>query len=142
MLTLTQPAERGATELIPAAELVAGHVVDFFGEQHRVDRFRTEDRGPIFDPERHPVRRIAVGLDGWELTLLPGQMVPVRVPAALYTIEVFRTRTPQAPAETIPFAAETAEMASVVARRILVLMDAAWGDVLTGEDYVETVAVS
>ena len=142
MLTLTQPADRGATEFIPAADIVAGHVIDFFGEQHRVDRFQVEQRGPIFDPERFPPRRVAVAIDGFELTLVPGQKVPVVVPTRLYTIEVYRTATPAAPVEAVPFAAETAEMAGTIARRILVLMDAAWGDIHSGSDYVETVAVS
>ena len=143
MLTLTQPADRGATQLIPAADLVAGHVIDFFGEQHRVDHFHAEQRGPVFDPERHPVRRIAVAVDGWELTLQPGQWVPVLVPAEAYRVEVFRTVTPQEPAEVVPFAAETPEMASTIARRILILADAAWGDIVTAAgSYVDTVAVA
>jgi hypothetical protein len=130
-------------EFIPGNELVAGHVIDYFDGQRRVDHFRTEVCGPVFDPERRPVRRVAVDATGdFELTILAEQLVPVLAPTALYQVEAYQTRTPHEPFETVPFAAETPEMADTIARRILILLGAAWGDIHAGDRYVDTVAVA
>lgn len=143
MITLVADADREAhVRFIPGADLVAGHVIDFFGEQHRVDRFVVEQRGPLFDPERFPPRRIAVGTTDWSLTILPDQMVPVLYPTTLYTLDVFLTRSPHQPVERVPFAAETSEQAEVTARRILILLGARWGDIQVDGVDVATVTLA
>lgn len=143
-ITLTAAEHDAHVQYIPASDLVAGHVIYFFGQEHRVDRFLVEERGPVFDPERQPVRRIAVAVDNWSLTINPDQMVPVLAPTTLYTLEVFLSRSPREPAERVMLAAETSEQASTTARRILFLLGAAWGDIHRVDDevYVDTVAVS
>ena len=125
-------------ELIPAEDLKSGHVVAYFDGDHRISHIAVEDHHDL----RLPARRIAVGLDGWELTLLPGQRVPVR-PADPYEFEVFRTSEPAEPYRRVRLVAESEQVASTVARRLLGLLGAGWGDVYsTSGGYVDTVVVS
>lgn len=149
-ITLVADADREAhIEYIAGATIVPGHVIAYFDGDHRVDRFLVEQRavdsGEVEswyrDSDRHPPRRTAVAADGWALTILADQRVPVRVPTTLYQLDVFQARTPDEPASTVPFAAETVEMAATIARRILVQAEAAWGDIRQGDRDIDTVAV-
>lgn len=149
-ITLLAGANREAhVQFIPGATIVAGHVIAYFDGEHRVDHFRSEQRATdteldswYRDTDRHPARRIAVGVGGgFELTILAEQLVPVIAPTALYEVDVYQARIPDEPVSTVPFAAETVEMAATIARRILVQSEAAWGDIRQGDRDIDTVAV-
>lgn len=143
-ITLTASEQDAHVRYIPNRDLLPGHVIWFFGVEHRIDHFRAEQRGPLFDPERHPQRRVAVAADGWTMTLSedPEQLVPVIAPTDTYRVDVYQARTPHEPAEAVAFVAETEARAVITARRILVLSEAAWGDVHAGDRYLDTVAVA
>lgn len=125
-------------EFIPAKDLKSGHVIAYFDGDHRVSHIAVEGH---YDP-RMPALRIAVGLDGWELTLLPGQRVPVR-PTEAFELLVFRTSEPAEPSRRVRLVAESGEVAATVARRLLGLLGAGWGDVYSASGgYVDTVVVA